>query len=210
MKTLSYLSLVTIILVSSELFSQSTYLGYMFIPTEYGNYYYSEIMGGTISSATGFDGAENIDLPFPFEYMGVTYSTARISVNGWIEMGQTYTGPGAFNELESTVKKPLICPLWSDLYADAQSEIRYETIGEYPARIFVIQWKDLTWYGSSTSRKSFQVRIWELDGTIDFVYGPGTSASSFFSVGMNNHIGGMETSLALHRCHFPMVLLYQL
>ena len=167
MKTLNYLLIIIIFLISSASYPQATYLGYMFIPTEYGNY--SEIIDGTISIATGNDGAENIDLPFPFKYMEMTYSTARISVNGWIEMGQTYTGPGAFNELESTVKKPLICPLWGDLYADSQSEISYKIIGEHPARIFVIQWKDLTWYEGSPSRKSFQVRLWELDGTIDFV-----------------------------------------
>jgi len=200
-KTLNYLSIVIIFLFSSESYPQATYLGYMFIPTAYGNY--SEITDGTISTATGNDGAENINLPFPFEYMGIAYSTARISVNGWIEMGQTYTGPGAFNELESTVKKPLICPLWSDLYADAQSEIRYETVGEYPARIFVIQWKDLTWYEGSPSRKSFQVKIWELDGTIDFVYGPGTSAGSLFSVGMNNHIGGIGNFISVTPMPFP-------
>lgn len=198
---MKYLLVTFLYFCSLEVNSQ-TYLGYNFIPTEYGNY--SEITEGTISSATGNDGAENINLPFPFEYMGITYSTARISVNGWIEMGQTYTGPGAFNELESTVKKPLICPLWSDLYADSQSEIRYETIGEYPARIFVIQWKDLTWYEGSPSRKSFQVKIWELDGTIDFVYGPGTSSGSLFSVGMNNHIGGIGNFISVT----PMPFIY--
>jgi len=194
MKAMKYLLVTFLYFCSLEVNSQ-TYLGYNFIPTEYGNY--SEITEGTISSATGNDGAENINLPFPFEYMGITYSTARISVNGWIEMGQTYIGSGAFNELESTFKKPLICPLWSDLYADSQSEIRYETIGEYPARIFVIQWKDLTWYEGSPSRKSFQVKIWELDGTIDFVYGPGTSSGSLFSVGMNNHIGGIGNFISV-------------
>ncbi|MBV6419792.1 MAG: hypothetical protein DAHOPDDO_01017 [Ignavibacteriaceae bacterium] len=202
MRTLNYLSVFIIGIINSESIAQATYLGYMFIPTAYGNY--SEITDGTISTAIGNDGAENINLPFPFEYMGITYSTARISVNGWIEMGQTYTAPGAFNELESTVKKPLICPLWSDLYADSQSEIRYETIGEYPARIFVIQWKDLTWYDGSPLRKSFQVRIWELDGTIDFVYGPGTSSGSQFSVGMNNHIGGTGNFISVT----PMQFIY--
>ncbi|MCZ7613663.1 MAG: hypothetical protein M5T52_09025 [Ignavibacteriaceae bacterium] len=202
MRTLNYLSVFIIGIINSESIAQATYLGYMFIPIAYGNY--SELTDGTISTAIGNDGAENINLPFPFEYMGITYSTARISVNGWIEMGQTYTGPGAFNELESTVKKPLICPLWSDLYADSQSEIRYETIGEYPARIFVIQWKDLTWYDGSPLRKSFQVRIWELDGTIDFMYGPGTSSGSQFSVGMNNHIGGTGNFISVT----PMQFIY--
>ena len=195
MKKIKYLFVIILFLEVIDIHPQF-YLNYNFIPTEYGNY--SEITEGTSSSATGNDGAENINLPFPFDYMGITYSTARISVNGWLEMGQTYTGIGAFNELESTIKKPLICPLWDDLFADSQSEISYKTIGEYPARIFVVQWKDLTWY-SNPDRKSFQVRLWELDGTIDFVYGPGTSygVSYSYSVGMNNHVGGTGNFISL-------------
>jgi len=187
MKTLYKLFFVFFFLSTITIHSQS-YLGYFFIPTEYGTY--TEITGGTVSSAAGNDGAENITLPFPFEYMGITYTTARISVNGWLEMGQTYSGAGSNNELESTLKKPLICPLWDDLYADSQSEIRYETIGEYPARIFIVQWKNIRWF-DSPDRKNFQVRLWEIDGTIDFVYGPGTSYEfASYSVGMNNHTGG--------------------
>ena len=189
MKTLNYLSIFVIFLIALESYPQATYLGYIFIPTEYGNY--NEITEGTISTATGNDGAENINLPFPFEYMGMTYTTARISVNGWLEMGQTYTGIGAYNELQSTTAKPLICPLWEGLYADSQSEIKYETIGAFPARYFVVQWKNILL--SSYERKSFQIRLWELDGTIDFIYGPGPSSPTYidhFSVGLNNHIGG--------------------
>ncbi len=183
-----YLFLSLVLFLSVPSLSQS-YLGYNFVPTEYG--FYNEITGGTLSTAAGNDGAENITLPFPFKYMGVTYTTARISVNGWLEMGQTYTGPGSVNQLESTQEKPLICPLWEDLEADSQSEIRYKSIGVYPARYFVIQWKNILL--SSYERKSFQVRLWELDGTIDFIYGPGPSQPThwdYFSVGMNNNIGG--------------------
>ncbi len=186
MKAIYIIILITTLLTAVKTYPQ-IYLGYYFIPTVYGTY--SEITGGTISSATGNDGAENITLPFPFEYMGITYNTARISVNGWLEMGQTYTGLGYENELESTVKKPLICPLWDDLYADSQSEIRYQTIGEYPARFFIIQWKNIQLFGGG--RKSFQIRLWEFDGTIDFIYGSGTGSDfNSYSVGLNNHIGG--------------------
>lgn len=183
-----YLFFSLVLFFAVPVFSQS-YLGYNFVPTEYG--FYNEISGGIISTATGNDGAENINLPFQFQYMGVTYTTARISVNGWMEMGQSYTGPGAVNQLESTIEKPFICPLWEDLEADSQSEIRYETVGVYPARYFLVQWKNILLY--SYERKSFQIRLWELDGTIDFIYGPGPSQPTYldyFSVGMNNNIGG--------------------
>jgi hypothetical protein len=183
------LILMLILLLSGYSYSQS-YLGYYFIPTDFNQY--EEFTGGTVSTATGIDGFENISLPFPFEYMGQTYTTARISVNGWLEMGQSYTGSGYLNELESTVKKPLICPLWDDLYADSQTEIRYGIIGEYPARIFIVQWKDITWDDYFYIRKSFQVRLWEIDNTIDFVYGPWNTYTGYisYSVGMNNETGG--------------------
>ncbi len=166
--------------------AQDLYLGYGFSDNAYG--YYNELQDATVSTATGDDGAENINLPFNFLYMGVTYSTARISVNGWLELGQTYTELGYYNDLASTTAKPLICPLWDDLRDDEISEIRYKTIGIAPTRQFVVEWKDIFIIGG---RKSFQVTLFELDGTISFHYGPQTGSGNFSaSIGMNDHIGG--------------------
>lgn len=204
MKRLSFLVLIILVVPAQSL--PQNYLGYYFTTTQYG--YYTEITDGTISTAAGNDGAENILLPFPFEYMGITYTNARISVNGWLEMGQNYTGWGYENELESTVKKPLLCPLWDDLYADSQSEISYKTVGNYPARFFIVQWKDIMLY--SGFRKSFQIRLWELDGTIDFIYGPGLAFSGYidsYSVGMNNQTGGTGNFISLtpDEVYFPAI-----
>ncbi len=183
------------LLILPNLFAQY-YLGYYFTPTDYD--YFTEITGGTISTATGVYGAQNITLPFPFKYMGINYTTARISVNGWLEMGQTYTGLGYSNNLSSTIKKPLICPLWDDLYDDSLSEIRYETLGAYPARIFVVQWENIRWRDVSSVRKTFQVRLWEIDGTIDLVYGPGTSDGNLsYSIGMNDTTGGTDHFISI-------------
>ncbi len=189
-------TVIVICLIHVSTYYSQTYLGYLCIQNYSG--YYSEITGGTVSSAIGVDGAENITLPFTFKYMGIDYTTARISTNGWLEMGQTYTGNGYDNQLASTIAKPLICPLWDDLYVDSQSQIRYETIGLYPARIFVVQWKNVRWYGISNVRKNFQVRLWEIDGAIEFSYGEGISDGNLsYSIGLNDHIGGINHFVSL-------------
>ncbi|MBE0539671.1 MAG: right-handed parallel beta-helix repeat-containing protein [Ignavibacterium sp.] len=181
-----YIILIFCFAFSINSFAQDLYLGYSFDP--WGYEYYTELQDATLSTATGNDGAENINLPFNFPYMGVTYSTARISVNGWLELGQSYTGLGYDNDLASTTAKPLICPLWDDLIDDEISEIRYKSIGVAPARQFIVEWKDVLISGT---RKSFQIRLFELDGTIAFHYGP-QSTTGFLSasIGMNDHIGG--------------------
>ena len=181
-----YITIIFVLALSYNSFSQYTLLGYSFDP--WGYEYYSELEEATISTATGNDGAENIILPFDFPYMGITYSTARISVNGWLELGQTYAGLGNNNDLASITAKPLICPLWDDLIDDEISEIKYKTTGVAPTRQFIIEWTDILISGT---RKSFQIRLFELDGTIAFHYGPQSSSGSFSaSIGMNDHIGG--------------------
>jgi hypothetical protein len=179
--------------VTIELQPQYYLLGYSFDPWGYA--YYTELTDATISTAVGENGAENINLPFEFPYMGETYSTARISVNGWIQLGQNYTGPGNDNDLASTITKPFICPFWDNLIDDEASEIRYKTIGLSPARVFIVEWKNIL---VSSARKSFQVKLHEIDGTIEFHYGPQTGDNGFSaSVGMNDHIGGSGHFLSL-------------
>ena len=181
-----YITIIFVFALSFNSFSQYTLLGYSFDP--WGYEYYSELEDATISSATGNDGAENINLPFSFRYMGIMYSTARISVNGWLELGQSYTGPGYNNDLASTTAKPLICPLWDDLIDDELSEIKYKTTGVAPTRQFIIEWKNILISGA---RISFQIRLFEIDGTIAFHYGPQSPAGFFSaSIGLNDHIGG--------------------
>ncbi|GBD86947.1 hypothetical protein BMS3Abin03_00872 [bacterium BMS3Abin03] len=182
-------SLVFVVSVNAQY-----YLGYSF--QNWGYQVYTELDSATVSSATGEDGAENITLPFMFRYMGVYYSTARISVNGWLELGQTYTGLGSINDLASTTDKPFISPLWDDLYDDAVSEIKYKTLGVAPARIFVVEWKDIN---AGFDRKSFQVRLYEIDGTIEFRYGPqsGDGYGLSASIGMNDHIGGINHFISI-------------
>ncbi len=151
-----------------------------------------EAITGATSTATGYDGAQNIALPFTFTYDGIDYTTARISVNGWLEMGQAYTGLGYQNDLASTDAKPLLAPLWDDLEDNTTSQISYTTLGVTPNRVFVVQWENILWPEGTSKSQNFQVRLYETTNVIEFVYGtmtaPGNNPSA--SIGINDATGG--------------------
>ncbi|NUN09581.1 MAG: T9SS type A sorting domain-containing protein [Ignavibacteriaceae bacterium] len=151
---------------------------------------YSEISDGTQSTATGDDGGENISLPFTFVYNGIAYNNARISTNGWLEMGISYTGTGWLNDLGSTFSKPLLCPLWDDLKRDASSSIMYKVSGTAPNRVFTVQWKNSGW-SSVSYRVNFQVILFEGTNAVKFSYGAMQApASGSASIGINDEVGG--------------------
>ncbi len=178
---------LSLMLLSASNFAQ-TAADYTF---SFSNGSYSEITG-TVSTATGDDGGQNIALPFNFTYCGITYSTARISTNGFLEMGQTYTSSGNPNDLASTTTKPFLAPLWDDLVDNTASDIQYITTGTTPNRVFTVQWKGVLWHLNSGTPQNFQVRIYETTHVIEFIYGtmstPGGSPNA--SIGINDHIGG--------------------
>jgi len=152
---------------------------------------YTEITGGTLTAVTDDDDGEDLTLPFTFTYCGVAYTTARVSANGWLEMGQAYTDDGYTNTWASTTIKPIIAPLWDDLHG-AGAAIRYETTGDAPNRVFTMQWKDVKWQGSTGTLQNFQVKLYETSNKFEIVYGamltPANSASA--SIGFNDATGG--------------------
>jgi hypothetical protein len=165
-------------------------------PDAASNYTFSYSSGtytaisGTISTATGDDGTQLYTLPFTFVYDGVNYTQITISTNGAIGMGTL--NPSYSNNLASTTVRPVLAPLWDDLYDDATSNIQYTTLGSSPNRTFVIQWTGILWYYSGGTRQNFQIRLYETTNVIQFIYGamlpPAGSPSA--SIGISDAVGG--------------------
>lgn len=150
---------------------------------------YSTI-AGTVSTATGDDGTQLLTLPFTLVYDGVNYTQITISTNGAIGMGTL--NPSYSNDLASTTARPVIAPLWDDLYDDATSNLQYTTQGTTPNRVYVVQWTGILWYLSGGTRQNFQVRFYETTNVIQFIYGamlaPAGSPSA--SIGISDAVGG--------------------
>lgn len=121
------------------------------------------------------DNATNlIPIGFDFWYMGIRYTNVAASTNGWLSLGVTPTDYLYTNSLTgSGAPRPVIAPLWDDLDIAAYTNVTYKTTGTAGSRVFTLQYLNTKWYYLSLgSVISFQVKLYENTGKIEFVYRP--------------------------------------
>ena len=153
--------------------------------------FFEDISGtGTLSTANGDDNIEQVTLPFTFDYYGDAITTITISTNGNLNLA----GFSAFSNYSlpsSSAPAGVIAPFWDDLAVNTQGHIYYETRGSAPDRVFVVQWDRVSFLSYNTSELTFQVRLHEQDGTIEYFYGPllGGAAGSTRTSGTSATVG---------------------
>jgi hypothetical protein len=169
---------------------------------------YTEITGGTVAAtATGTTGAASLDdvnytlaantIPFNFTFDGSVYTSCIISTNGYITFGATAPTTTVYTPLSSTVAyNGAASAMGGNLNAyffagnAAQTgEIRYQTIGTSPNRVFVIQYKNFKTFATSGATfgpvLNFQIRLSETSNAIDYVYNvSGSFATASLQVGV--------------------------
>ncbi|MFA6057553.1 MAG: T9SS type A sorting domain-containing protein [Taibaiella sp.] len=122
-----------------------------------------------------------IPIGFDFWYMGTRYTTIGASTNGWLSFGTTLSDYSYTNGLSTGgTPRPVIAPLWDDLDITSNTNVTYKTTGTAGSRIFTLQYLNVKWYYLALgSVISFQVKLYEGTGKIEFIYKPeATSASN--------------------------------
>jgi len=141
------------------------------------------VAGGTTTSGIG------LPIGFDFTYNGNDFDVFAINTNGWISLGQSALAPLSVDMTSTTVTTPIstassasailqnrVSALGCNLAGQTGSELRYETIGTYPNRTLVVQWKGFKKSGSLYGDNiNFQIRLNETLNTVQFVYGTFTS-----------------------------------
>ena len=135
----------------------------------------------------------SIPIGFSFGYGGsvpAQYSQVAINSNGWIQLGTNFL-PNlvayANNNLAITSIGPIIAPLWDDLAIDGS--VNYQTSGSPGNGVFTVEWLNMDWYwGATTPAISFQVKLYEASGDIEFIYRQesATPSNASASIGINN------------------------
>ncbi|HAN38301.1 MAG TPA: hypothetical protein DCQ29_05310, partial [Chitinophagaceae bacterium] len=189
---------------------------------------FTELVGGTSPTftavttygATDEGYANNLPIGFTFAYNGSNYTTFHINSNGFIGLGSAFTdndvywrnstglenGPfnGTANDI--TASRPIIAPLWDDFDMASTSNVSYSTSGVAGNRILTVQWKEVLWgYQATTPCISFQIKLYEQNGKIEFIYrseagslsAPSASSGITASgIGANNFISVNALTLA--------------
>lgn len=131
---------------------------------------------GTLASLTTMDDlySESIQLPFSFDFYGVTYSSVRISTNGYI-----YFGTPAGNNSPWQISYPIpntsfavknsILGCYEDLYNNTGTgSLTYGSYGTAPYRKFVVYFNNQPHFSCGINAiSSFQMILSETTNVID-------------------------------------------
>ena len=164
---------------------------------------YTSLTGATTatrSSGNNDEGAYNgIPIGFTFVYMGLPYTSVSLSTNGWMTFGQNLSSTTYINSLSSAGTRPLVAPLWDDLDM-ASGNIQYKTEGTEPNRVFTLQANNVEWnYQASGGVISYQIKLYESTGKVEFVYKPESVPvnSGSASIGITGDLTGPGYFLSL-------------
>ncbi|TMR09513.1 peptidase [Nonomuraea turkmeniaca] len=141
---------------------------------------------------TGDDEAVQVTLPFPVPFYGAGQGKAWIGTNGFLTFAADRIVTASNGRLPSTgTPNNALYPYWDDLIVDAQAGVYTAVTGTAPHRVFVVEWRNVTFYNDTAQRISFAALLGE-DGSIGYRYKDvesereqGTSAT----VGVENATG---------------------
>ena len=177
---------------------------------------------GTIATTTisAEDAVQTaIPIGFTFTYCGTNYTQLSASSNGWLSLANAATvnyhsfanhlyaaspptePTGSLAAIGNGVG--LIMPFWDDLKGNGSvspavpnATAYYQTAGTSPTRVFTFQWGTpaIPWhsylgFGDGT----FQVKLYETSGVIEFVYGFSTYSAKTATIGICNSTSDYHT-----------------
>lgn len=183
-----------------------TVTNYVFSPTSST---FSALTGATAITRTAGnmdDGyANNISLGFTFYYNSTAYSTLSVSTNGFVTLGQSIGATNNFgNNLAAGTNplspRPVLAPLWDDLNFFNATDVSYLSSGTTPNRVFTMQWLNARWqYNAAASGISLQLKLYEADSKIEFVYRAeaGALLNPSASIGISNAATGAGNFLSI-------------
>lgn len=152
---------------------------------------FTPLVGGTtIPSIQSDDNLSSAKIPlgFTFYFKGVPFTEVTPSSNGLLSFNPYVSAHGTSfftNDLTNSLARPLLAPLWDDLDG-AGGQASYFTTGTAPNRIFTIQYLNWQWDWSAANNISFQVKLYEADNKIEFIYRQeaGAVANPLASIGL--------------------------
>lgn len=128
--------------------------------------------GGKIEDLTDDVFSSVIDLGFTFKFYGVEYTQCVASSNNYISFNTSLAGTGsgwAITDPAPSTNTPataIMCP-WQDINPGIGGLIQYQTIGEAPNRVFVIEYCDVPMFSCTEMSFSNQIKLFEGSNVIE-------------------------------------------
>jgi|GEM_PF-1257355 len=148
------------------------------------------------------------NIGFDFFLMGNRYAQFSVSSNGIIQLGSTAVSGSLYVASSGTTASPRISALGGDLQTGSLGKIHMKTVGAAPNRTLVIEFLNMNLYYVSTvygNDATFQVRLYETSGIVEFVYGS-VSVSSVTGSGVGDTSPSIGFSTNTTASNFAYIL----
>ncbi|HVF12294.1 MAG TPA: hypothetical protein VNA87_04335, partial [Actinomycetota bacterium] len=163
-------------------------------------YAFVDISDGTTLTLPD-DGAEEVEIPFAFDFYGQDYQSLWISSNGLLSMSGDLPFDGGDQQRFPDWMNPngLIAPFWTDLDPSVGGTVAYKTLGEAPNRQFVVMWKDVPHWrkvpvdpATEPARATFEAILFEGSTKIQFQVQSVSSDAPTLPLFESNYASGIE------------------
>jgi hypothetical protein len=160
------------------------------------------LLGPSIAGGTG---TGLVNLPFDYWMMGTRNTQFSVTTNGWLGIGVALTGTGnGWLGGASLRVAPLLGNLTGGgfdigMATSSTGKIHYKTVGTAPNRTMVIEYLNMTLSSTAATTSpdaTFQARIYESTGALEFIYG------SVQVSGTGNIVGtvGFQSNTTIFNC----------
>ncbi len=149
--------------------------GYVFIDSDEpgGPAYALEDIAGSGTAVSLGDNAISglIPIGFTFNFFGVDYTGLYASSNGFVTFLSGQPNAAAAQAIPASAgPNAVIAGWWGDLKPNYGGSITYKLMGSAPNRYFLIQYKDIPYALLSTSKVSFEIKLYETSNAIEVHY----------------------------------------
>ena len=153
----------------------------------------SFVDANTVLPLSGDDASAQVSLPFPFTFYGETHSTAHVATNGFLNFLAPNATFGNSGIPSSFAPNGAVYPFWDDLFVDGSASVRTQLLGAAPNRQFVIEWRNVHFFGDPSRRLRFEVVLFEngriLTQYTDINNADGREKGDSATVGIENQTG---------------------
>jgi hypothetical protein len=142
---------------------------------------YTEITGGTVvATGTQDDNSfNNYPIGFTFYYRNLPYTVVSMQSNGFLALASSVSS--SYTPISTGSSNDVISALGGDMQGQINGEIRTQTLGTSPNRVFVAQWKNWgKWSYSGTGAGdnfNWQIKLYETTNIVEIQYGPFTNGA---------------------------------
>jgi subtilisin family serine protease len=165
------------------------------------------VEGDTALPLTGDDSFLLVPLPFSFPFYGETYSSAFVCTNGYLNF---LAGNCSFSNTaipSAAAPNGAIYPYWDDLFVDAGIASMWTKLsGETPDRSFLIEWRNVRYFGDTTRRIDVSVTLHE-NGQIETQFrniaDDGRERGDSATLGIENQTGTIAFQYSFNEAVLP-------